>query len=91
MSEYTPDTNEVRFNYTAYESEHTERGLSGADEIEFDAEFDLWLAGEIRKAKAEAWDGCAAVVEDIIIDNTGDIEPHERMLANPYREEEHSE
>ncbi len=54
-------------------------------------EFDRWLAEEIRKAKAEAWESCAAVVEDIIIDLTGDIEPHERMLANPYREEEHSE
>lgn len=50
MSEYTPGTNEVRFNYTTYEAEHTRRGLSGSGENEFAAEFDRWLEEERRKA-----------------------------------------
>ena len=95
MSEYTPDTEQVREAFATRFWDTWQMNYPDADdEAGRDREgeaFDRWLAEERRKAKAEAWEECAAVVEDIIIDLTGDIEPHERMLANPYREEEHSE
>lgn len=54
---YTPTTEEVREAYPFskclppfYDPDH-KKELEAAE-----AEFDRWLAGEIRKAKAEAWD-----------------------------------
>lgn len=87
MSDYTPDTNEVRFNYAAYEAEHTVRGLDGTDESEFKAEFTRWYEKEIRKARAEAWEEGAAVGADYGADAIV-LNP---MHHNPYRADKKEE
>lgn len=51
MTDYTPTTETVRGDYTAHSATY-----AGKPSSESGAEFDRWLAGEIRKAKEQAWD-----------------------------------
>lgn len=52
--DYTPTTADVRFNYQAFEDEHTERGLERRPDGAFGEEFDRWHAAEIAAAIREA-------------------------------------
>ena len=51
---YTPTTEQVEEAWgSRYDGENT--SATGKERAGYYAEFDRWLAGEIRKAQAEAW------------------------------------
>lgn len=58
MAEYTPTTDSMRRAYVALRLSTMLAPSNSMDEARAAAgsEFDRWLASEIRRAKAEAWD-----------------------------------
>lgn len=53
---YTPTTREVRKAYAQLMHGWDEENVRYVEETEAEQEFDNWLAEELRKAKAQAWD-----------------------------------
>jgi hypothetical protein len=89
VSDYTPTTGQVRGRHNANAMmEHTPttgqvRGRHNANATlepltwgQADAQFDRWLAEELRKAREEAWDECYAAGYEHV------------QAVNPYKIEE---